>query len=164
MKAGRDVDEPGRQAGHVRDRLPDLQHRKVLEHLAANHQVVAVGRLERRIGDLADGDAVAHLRRRELLAALREVDALHIHAELPEQVHQRPGTAAEVEGLPRLEDFLDEERVLRLDGAARFEVVAVAFGAPVAGEVLGVVMGRADGLLIEHPLLELGYGHRWFCC
>ena len=79
--------------------LLDLQHGQVLEHLAADDEVVGVGRLQRRIGDLADDDAIAHLGRRQLQAALGEVDAVDVDAELPQQVHQRAGTAAEVEHL-----------------------------------------------------------------
>ena len=40
--------------------LPDLQDREVLDYLTTDHQVVRRRRLDRRIDDLANRDAVAH--------------------------------------------------------------------------------------------------------
>ena len=93
----------------VRDRLLHLQDGEVLEHLAADHQVVGIGRLQRGIGHFSDGDPIPYLRRGEVPAARREIDPLHIDAKLPQQVHQRAGAAAEVQRFLRLEHFLDEK-------------------------------------------------------
>src|SRR5919106_47091 len=158
------VDELRGQVDHVRDSLLHLEHGEVLEHFAADHQVVAVRRLERKVGNLANRDTVPYLRRRQLLAALGEVDAFDVELELPQEVHQRTRTAPEVEHLLRVEHVLDQKRVPRLDGATRLEMIVVALGTPVAGPVFGVVMARAHWLLFDYTLLELGDGHRSFCC
>ena len=60
-------------------------------------------------------------------------------------------------------DLLDEGWVLRLDLASRLQVVVVAGVAPVAGEVLRVVVTGTNGMLVEDPLLELGNVHRVLC-
>ena len=52
MKAGGHVDVLRRQPRHVGDRLPDLQHGQVLEHLTTDHEVVRARRLQRGIADV----------------------------------------------------------------------------------------------------------------
>jgi hypothetical protein len=47
--------------------------------------------LDRRVGGVADRDAIPHLRRRQLQAHLVVVDAVGLDADLVQQVHQRAG-------------------------------------------------------------------------
>ena len=66
----------------------------------------AVVGLERGVGHGADDNAVAHFRGREPFTALGEVDPLDVNTELPQQVHQGAGPAAEVERVLRLNTSL----------------------------------------------------------
>ena len=107
------------------------------------------------------GDAIAHLRRRQLPAALGEVDAVDLDAELPQQVHQRAGAAAEVEHVRRLEHVLDQRRVLRLDLPARLEVVVVVARRairPVSSSRI-VVLPDSTGFCSRTRCFELGDVH-----
>ena len=113
---------------------------------------------------VADRDAIPDLRRRQLQAHLVVVDAVGLDANLLQQVHQRARAAAQVDHPLRLEDVLDQLRVLRLDAAARLERVVVVAGAPFAQPVVLVVVLLHRGLLCEDGGFELGDGHRGSCC
>jgi hypothetical protein len=87
----------------------------VLEHLAADHQVVAAGRLDGRVSDVADGDAIADFRRSPAACCSRRSRSLRRLAELPQEVHQRARAASEVQHFLRLEHIPDQERILGLN-------------------------------------------------
>jgi hypothetical protein len=63
----------------------------MLEHLAADDEIVGIGRLERRVGHLSDRDPLAHFGSSQLHAALGKVDRLDVDADFPEQVMSAPG-------------------------------------------------------------------------
>ena len=68
----------------------------------------------------------------------------------------------------QLGDLFDREEypdadVIRKLLPAGLEVVVVALGAPVAREVLGIVVARFNGLLRVDARFELGDGHRCVC-
>ena len=92
-------------------------------------------------------------------AAFREVDAVDVDAELREQVHQRAGSAAQVEHLARLEDVSNQLGIAPFHAAPGFERVVVAFRAPLVAKIAGVVVvGRRRPLRVR-GVFELRHGH-----
>ena len=72
-----------------------------------------------------------------------EINPVDVDPQLPQQVHQGAGTAAQIEHPFRLEHVLDQKGIFRLNRTAGLEAVVIAGIPPIAGEVLLVIMAGA---------------------